>query len=211
MPHQPEHFVLRSSLTSPFVRKVRMVAQVLGLQDRITLVPTDAADPADPLRTQNPLGKYPCLLRADGTAIYDSSVILEFLQEVAGTDRLLPARGVDRIAMLTRTRLADGIIDAGAQVIYETRYHEDGTQSERWLDYQREKILRALSAFESALPDPTHTDAVSIGLACALGFLDRRKPVAWREHFPGLVAWLPRFAQHEPAFNQTRAPDTQPA
>ncbi|MCY1261890.1 putative GST-like protein YibF [compost metagenome] len=202
----PERFVLRSSLTSPFVRKVRIAAEVLGLTDRITMVPTDAADPNDALRQQNPLGKYPCLLRADGTAVYDSSVILEFLQEVAGSDRLLPAAGTERISMLTRTRLADGIIDAGALVIYEDRYHEPAAQSEKWLSYQREKILRALAAFESAQPDPHKTDAVSIGLACALGFLDRRQPVQWRPRFARLANWLAAFAESEPAFNLTQPP-----
>jgi glutathione S-transferase len=171
-------------------------------------VPTDAADDKDTLRQQNPLGKYPCLLRADGTAIYDSSVILEFLQEVAGTDRLQPVSGPARIPMLTLTRLADGIIDAGAAVIYEERYHQPGTVSGKWLDYQRGKIVRALAAFEATPPDSHKTDAVSIGLACALGFLDRRKPVEYRPSCPRLVAWLETFAQNEPSFERTRPPST---
>ncbi len=203
--HDP--FLLRSSLTSPFVRKVRMVAEVLGLTDRILLVPTDAADPDDSLRQENPLGQYPCLVTPGGEAIYDSSVILEFLQDVAGTSRLLPHHGAERISALTRTRLADGIINAGALIIYEARYHEPHAQSEKWLSYQREKILRALAAFERDLPDPRRTDAVSIGLACALGFLDRRQPVEWRPQHPGLVAWLDAFAEHEPAFQRTKAPE----
>jgi len=207
MASEPEQFVLRSTLTSPFVRKVRMVVEALGLSDRVTLVPTDAADPNDALRQQNPLGKYPCLVRADGSAVYDSSVILEFLQQVAGTDRLLPVSGPQRISMLTLTRLADGIIDAGALIIYEGRYHEPGTQSEKWLEYQRGKIQRALAAFEASPPDAARTDAVSIGLACALGFLDKRQPVPWRPACPRLVAWLEAFAASEPAFARTRAPD----
>ncbi|WP_033465148.1 glutathione S-transferase N-terminal domain-containing protein [Bordetella bronchiseptica] len=201
-----ENFILRSSLTSPFVRKVRMAADVLGLAQRIKLVPTDAVDPNDSLRRQNPLGKYPCLVCEDGTAVYDSSVIIEFLQDVAGTDRLLPRSGPERIAMLTRTRLADGIIDAGAAVIYEERYHGPTQRSSHWLDYQRDKILRALAAFEGRPPDPHRTNAVSIGLSCALGFLDRRQPVAWRTPCPGLVQWLAAFERHEPAFDRTRPP-----
>ncbi|WP_029001001.1 glutathione S-transferase N-terminal domain-containing protein [Azohydromonas australica] len=204
----PETFVLRSSLTSPFVRKVRMAADVLGLADRLTLVPADAADPQDLLRRQNPLGKYPCLLRADGTAIYDSSVILEFLQDVAGTDRLLPATGPTRIPMLTRTRLADGIVDAGALVLYEARYHPPGSRSDTWLGYQRDKIRRALCSFEANPPDARVTDAVSIGLACALGFLDRRAPVVWRPECPRLSAWLETFCACEPAYDRTRPPAT---
>lgn len=199
-----ETFLLRSSPTSPFVRKVRMVVEVLGLSERVVLVPTDASDPT--LRAQNPLGKYPCLLRADGTAVYDSSVILEFLQQVAGTDRLLPQAGEPRIAMLTRTRLTDGIIDAGALVIYEERYHDATRRSDDWLAHQRDKIRRALAVFEAAPPDPQRTDAVSIGLACALAFLDRRQPVVWRPTCPGLVQWLASFAASEPAFERTRPP-----
>jgi glutathione S-transferase len=201
-----EQFVLRASLTSPFARKVRIAADTLGLLPRLTMVPTDAADPNDPLRHDNPLGKYPCLIRADGTSVYDSSVILEFLQEVAGTDRLLPTSGPERIIMLTRTRLADGIIDAGALIIYEERYHEPGSRSQKWLDYQQGKILRALTAFDSAPPDSKKTDAVSIGLACALGFLDRRETVAWRPQFKALSAWLTAFSEYEPAFDRTRPP-----
>ena len=202
-----EIFILRSSLTSPFVRKVRMAAEVLGLAHRIVLSPIDAADPGDKLVEQNPLGKYPCLLRADNTVIYDSSVILEFLQQVAGTDQLLPLDGSERIATLTRTRLADGVIDAGALIIYEERYHEAEKRSQVWLGYQRDKIRRALAVFEADPPYQRRTDAVGIGLACALGFLDRRRPVEWRPNCPTLVQWLSAFAENEPSFERTRPPD----
>ena len=200
-----ETFILRSSPTSPFARKVRMAIDVLGLADRFTLVATDAADPT--LRDQNPLGKYPCLVRADGSAVYDSSVIVEFLQLVAGTERLLPGAGEQRIAMLTLSRLADGIIDAGALVIYEDRYHDAARRSEDWLAHQRGKIRRALAVFEAAPPDPAQTNAVTIALACALGFLDRRQAVAWRPSCPRLVRWLAAFSEHEPAFGRTRPPE----
>ena len=75
----PETFVLRSTLTSPFGRKVRIAVEVLGLNDRITLVPGNPLDENDTLRQQNPLGKMPCLVLADGSTIYDSGVIIEFL------------------------------------------------------------------------------------------------------------------------------------
>lgn len=202
----PGSFVLRSSLTSPFVRKVRIALDVLGLNDRITFMPTDAYDEGDSLRRQNPLGKYPCLVCDDGMTIYDSSVILEFLQGIGGGQQLLPVQGSKRIPMLTLTRLADGIIDAGALIIYEERYHDPEAQSEKWLNHQRGKIWRALAAFEADPPNPRETNAVSIGLACALGFLDKRKPVDWRPSCPRLSAWLEAFAQHEPAFDRTRPP-----
>src|SRR5664279_1851780 len=163
MPAGPEKFVLRSTLTSPFGRKVRMAIDVLGLGDRVTLLPADPLDENDTLRQQNPLGKMPCLLNPDGTSIYDSGVIIEFLADVAGSERLLPARGPARFKTLTLARLADGITEAAILVVYEGRFRDPGTQSERWLKHQRGKIPRALAAFEAAPPDPAKTDIVTIG------------------------------------------------
>jgi glutathione S-transferase len=199
-------FTLRSTVTSPFGRKVRIAAEVLGLSSRTTLVPADTLDEADTLRTQNPLGKMPCLLLADGTAIYDSGVIIEFLQEQAGTERLVPTHGIARFKALTLARLADGITEAAILVVYETRFRDPGMHSDRWLAHQRGKITRALAAFERAPPDPTKTDLIAIGLSCALGYLDWRKPLDWRPSCPKLAAWLTAFARHEPAFDSTRAP-----
>ena len=148
--------MLRSTLTSPFGRKVRMAAEVLGLMDRITLVPADPLDENDTLRAQNPLGKMPCLLTADGSAIYDSGVIIEYLQEVAGTDRLLPARGPARFQALTRARLADGITEAALLVVYEGRFRDDparirnagssisaASSCARWPPSKRRRPIRA--------------------------------------------------------------------
>jgi glutathione S-transferase len=203
----PEKFVLRSTLTSPFGRKVRMAAEVLGLMDRIALVPADPRDENDTLRRQNPLGKMPCLLLADGTPIYDSGVIVEYLDQLAGGAKLLPAGGLDRIKALTLARLADGITEAAILVVYEGRFREPAQASERWLDHQRGKILRALAAFEAAPPDAGKTDIVAIGLSCALGYLDWRQAVDWRAEHPRLVQWLAAFSKHEPAFARTRAPN----
>ena len=202
-----QSFVLRSTLTSPFGRKVRIAIDVLGLSARVTLQPADPLDPNDTLRQQNPLGKLPCLLLSNGAAIYDSSVIIEFLQEVAGSEALVAASGPARYAALTQARLADGITDAALLLVYEKRFRDPGTQSERWLGHQRGKIARALAAFETAPPDPAKTDIVAIALCCALAYLDWRRPVNWREAHPRLAAWLAAFAGHEPAFERTRAPN----
>jgi glutathione S-transferase len=202
----PEKFILRSTLTSPFGRKVRMATDVLALGDRVTVVPADTLDENDTLRHQNPLGKMPCLLLPDGSAIYDSGVIIEFLQHHAGTDRLVPGQGSARFKALTLARLADGITEAAILIVYEGRFRDADKHSERWLKHQRGKIARALAAFEAAPPDAAVTDIVAIGLACALGYLDWRKPVDWRPHCPRLVAWLADFAEHEPAFERTKAP-----
>src|SRR4026209_2682949 len=101
-----DNFVLRSTVTSPFGRKVRMAIDALGLGYRIKLQPADPLDESDTLRQQNPLGKMPCLVLPDGGSIYDSGIIIEYLQDVAGTDRLLPLKGRDRYRALTLSRLA---------------------------------------------------------------------------------------------------------
>jgi glutathione S-transferase len=200
-------WVLRSTLTSPFGRKVRMAAAVLGLTDRYRLVPADTLDEADTLRQQNPLGKLPCLLLEDGTALYDSRVIVEFLQDEAGADRLVPKSGLARYTTLTRATLADGITDAALLMVYEGRFRDPATHSERWLAHQRGKIMRALTVLEKAPPDPALTDVATIALACALGYLDWRKPVEWRPAHPRLAQWLADFAAAEPAFDATKAPE----
>ena len=203
-----ENFVLRSTLTSPFGRKVRMAIEALGLGGRVTLAPADPLNESDTLRQQNPLGKMPCLVLGDGSTIYDSGIIIEYLQDVADTDRLLPLRGRDRYRTLTLARLADGIMDASILVVYESRFRPDLPHSPRWLAHQRGKITRGLAAFENSPPNPEKTDIVSIGLSCALGYLDWRKQVDWRPVYPGLVKWLERFSLHEPAFERTRAKDS---
>ena len=202
-----DKFVLRSTVTSPFGRKVRMAIDMLGLADRIKLEPADPLDDNDTLRRQNPLGKMPCLVLADGSTIYDSGIIIEYLQDVAGTDRLLPLKGRDRYRSLTLSRLADGIMDASILVVYENRFRPDAaTHSPRWLAHQRGKITRGLTVFEKAPPDPKKSDVVAIGLSCALGYLDWRKQVDWRPAYPRLVEWLKQFSAHEPAFERTRDP-----
>jgi len=203
-----EKFVLRSTLTSPFGRKVRMAIDVLGLADRVTLKPADPLDENDTLRQQNPLGKMPCLVRADGSTIYDSGIIIEFLQDVAGSQRLLAKGGEARFKALTLSRLADGILDAAILIVYDSRYRPGAPPSEIWLAHQRGKINRGLAAFQAAPPDPGKTDIVSIGLSCALDYLDWRKQVDWRAGYPGLVEWLDRFSAHEGAFARTAPPKT---
>ncbi|MEI4470122.1 glutathione S-transferase family protein [Frigidibacter sp. MR17.24] len=195
---------LRTTLTSPFGRKVRIAAEVLDLAPRICIRAADTLDPGDDLRRQNPLGKMPCLML--GTeAFYDSGVILEMFDRIAGGDRLLPSgrAGLDRARVLTAARLADGIAEAALLMVYEGRFREPGQISERWLEHQRGKVLRGLAVFEAAPPAPDRAGLVQIGLACALGYLDWRRPVDWRDGHPGLVRWLAAFAAAVPAFGAT--------
>ncbi|WP_288350608.1 glutathione S-transferase N-terminal domain-containing protein [uncultured Thalassospira sp.] len=203
--------LLRSTLTSPFGRKVRIAMDVLGLSGRIDVQPADTRDQSDTLRQQNPLGKIPCLILEDGSILYDSRVIIEFLDRWSGQNRLIPEAVDERARILTRATLADGIADAALLMVYEGRFRDPSQISEVWLDHQRGKISRALDAMQTALPDPRKTDVVSISLACALGYLDWRQPVEWRQTYPVIVDWLDEFAAAEAAFGRTERPAEIPA
>lgn len=198
--------ILRSSSASPFVRKIRIAAAVLGLSDQIEIEPADTSDPADSLRKQNPIGKIPTLVLEDGRAIYDSAVILEYLDWLAGGGKLIPS-GAERYDVLTRAALADGVIDAAILKVYEQRWRDAATHSPRWLDHQTGKISRGLAALEAAPPDPANVDVASIALACALGYLDLRFAGTWRKDRSKLVAWLDAFSAAVPAFEATRHRD----
>lgn len=203
----PGRMLLRSTLTSPYGRKVRMAIEVLGLRERVEVSPADPRDPGDSLRVQNPLGKIPCLVLPSGESLFDSRVIVEALDDLSGARRLIPRAGPERYRALTRAALADGITDAALLMVYEHRWHPGGPVSGDWLAHLAGKIGRGLAAFAADPPDPARTDAVSIGLAAALGYLDWRRPVDWRAMEPGLARWLDAFAAAEPAFDATRAPE----
>jgi glutathione S-transferase len=200
---------LRAVLASPFARKTVLAAHHLGLADRIKVVAADTADPNDDLRQQNPLGKIPTLILEDGTAFYDSRVILEYLDEMAGGAKLFP-KGKARLDVLRRQALGDGIMDASVLQIYEARWRPEEKREQKWLDHQAGKVKRALDTIE-ADPPPLHDpiDAGDISLACALGYLDFRFGGTWRKSYPKLVAWLTRFEKTVPAFDKTRPPPPQ--
>jgi glutathione S-transferase len=195
--------VLRSSPASPFGRKVKIAASVLGLLDRIEIVAADTNDPAEPLRQQNPLGKIPTLVLEDGTTLFDSRVIAEYLDHLAGGG-IFPA-GSERFAQLRLQALADGLCDAALLQVYETRFRPEEGRNAAWVANQAGKVSRALAALEVA--PPAFADKPRIGeiaLACALGYLDLRFAGAWRAEYPRLVAWLDAFAAKVPAFEATR-------
>jgi len=113
-------WILRNAPASPFGRKVRIAAALCGLDSRIEIVIADTADPADPLRGQNPLGKIPTLILEDGTVLYDSRVIVEFLDTQAGGGIIIPP-GAPRFPALIMQALADGVMDASLLRVYEGR------------------------------------------------------------------------------------------
>jgi glutathione S-transferase len=113
---------VRTSFGSPFGRKARIAVSVLGLDDKVKVESATTQDPADPLRQQNPLGKIPVLVLDDGSAIYDSPVILEYLDHLAGGGKIIPKDFNARIDALKLQALADGIMDASILIVYEGRY-----------------------------------------------------------------------------------------
>lgn len=196
---------LRTSTSSPFVRKTRIAANMLGLMDQIRLEPTDTLDPNDSVRRQNPLGKIPTLILDDGTALFDSRVILEYLDARVGGGRILPKDSAARFKALQLQALADGIMDAGVLRIYESRFRPVEKHEPKWLEHQAEKISRTLDALEQAPPPLEPMLHVGhIALACALGYLDFRFDGGWRKSHPKLVKWLNDFAAKVPAFAETK-------
>ena len=210
--------ILRTAAASPFGRKVEIAAHMLGLADRIEAVETDTGNAADPVRRDNPLGKIPTLVLDDGTTLFDSRVIVEYLDHLARVppgqaratvsgqgpaDGLIPAASGPRFAALKLQALADGIADAALLKVYEGRWRDPAKHEPRWVDHQSGKIERGLGALEDAPPDGPVTVG-HVALACALGYLDLRFGGEWRPAHPRLVAWLDAFARAVPAFEATR-------
>jgi glutathione S-transferase len=197
--------ILRSSPASPFGRKVRIAAAVLGLDRDISVEPAETTDPNDSVRTQNPLGKIPVLIAEDGTTLFDSRVILEYLDHRAGGGKIVPHDPAARFAALRLQALGDGICDASILQIYEIRWRPPEHHVQKWVDHQAGKVARSLAALEA---DPPGLDPVpnvgQITLACALGYRDLRFPGTWRAGHPRLAAWLDRFAAAVPAFTATK-------
>lgn len=196
--------VLRYSPASPYARKIRIAADLLGLTDRIEVSSASTTDAADPLRQQNPLGKIPTLILDDGSAIYDSRVIADYLDMLAGAGKLIPLEPTARIEALKQQALGDGINDAALLIRYELANRPEALRHDETIALQQGKIDRALAALEAAPP----AGAITIGhiaIACALGYLDLRFEGAWRAAHPRLVSWLDDLRARLPAFDATKA------
>ena len=189
---------------SPFGRKGTFAIAHLGLSDRVDVgVPDDE----ESLRQLNPLAKVPALIIEDGTALFDSRVILEYLDTLAGGDKIIPVETGARFGALREAALADGILEGALLVTYEGRYRPDQTPYEPWLDFQRGKVGRGLAAMADAPPAITPLTVGGIGLACALEYIDFREQYDWRPEFPALVAWLDDFNAAHPVFADSKPSD----
>ncbi|MBK1659237.1 glutathione S-transferase [Paracraurococcus ruber] len=187
---------LHWSSRSPFVRKVMVVAHEAGLTDRIERVPTVVAltRPGLDLLPTNPLGKIPTLVLEDGTALYDSVVICEYLDGLSGQPLLFPPAGPARIEALRRHALGNGCMDM--LLLFRTEMGRD-QPDRRILDGFAAKQAAVLAALEREAPaladTPFGIGQVAIG--CALSYLDFRWPQAgWRGDHPALAAWHEGFS-----------------
>ena len=176
---------LMYSANSPYVRKVMVIAHELGLQGKIEKVPVSAhpvqRDAA--LSATNPLGKVPALVLDDGSVLFDSPVIAEYLASLSPSG-LFPAAGPARWRALTEQALGDGLLDAAVLIRYELKSRPRELRWDDWIEGQNAKINAALHRMEtSTIDDALTIGAVTIG--CALGALDLRFPeLDWRAAHP---------------------------
>jgi len=184
---------VRVNAASPFARKVRIVVRETGLTDRVQEIQT-AVNPVAPntdLAGQNPLVKIPALTLDDGTALYDSRVICEYLDSIAGHN-LFPQSGPERWRALTLQSLCDGILDAAVMIRYEIAVRPEPNRWPKWIEGQRAKIEGGLGALEQAQKTFGPQFGIGqVGAACVLGYLDFRFPdIDWRASRPGLKGWF---------------------
>ena len=180
--------------TSPFVRKVRVLAHELGLALETALLRPSPMTPDPVLSKQNPLSKIPALVLDDGTTLYDSPVICEYLDALAG-GHLIPAQGPERWRILRVQALADGILDAGILIFYERSQRPAELHWESWIGGQSAKVNQGLDALEREVATLGGTiDLGQIACGAMLGWLDLRAPVGdFRLGRPGLAAWYREF------------------
>lgn len=195
---------------SPYVRKVMVLLHETGQLNRVALHASQLSpvSPDATLNQDNPLGKIPALRLDNGQVLYDSRVILDYLDQQHVGNPLIPRDGSARWRRLTLAALADGIMDASVLVRYELALRAPEKHWEQWLDGQRDKIRRALAVLEAeAIAElACHFDVAAISVACALGYLDFRHPdLEWRQDQPQLAAWYFEVSQR-PSMLATRPP-----
>ncbi|MCB1512545.1 MAG: glutathione S-transferase [Hyphomicrobiaceae bacterium] len=197
---------LLSSPSSPYVRKVRITARMKGLAGQIEEVAANTQDLNNAeLLAANPLFKIPALILDDGSTLYDSAVICEYLDAQVASPVLFPGAGPTRWEALRLGALGDGILDAAILLVYEKRFRPEDMWVTAWMDRQQAKMEGAIAALEANPPAWTGTPNYGhMTIACALGYLDFRHDGFWRKSAPKLAAWLDKFAAEVPAFNETK-------
>ncbi len=199
---------LHWSPRSPYVRKVMVAAHELGLADRLQTVRTVVAmaKPVPELMIENPLSKIPTLVTEDGTILYDSVVIMEYLDSLAGGGRLIPASGPARFVELRRHALANGFLD---MLIYWRGERDRETPMAAMIDAYTTKLDAILPALDAEIDAIAQTPVgiAQITLAIAGDYMDFRfAQLGWRERAPRYSAWQSTF-QERPSMRATPVVD----
>ena len=192
---------LIGSLTSPYVRKVRIVMAEKKLDFQLLLEDVWAA--TSTIGASNPLGKVPCLVMEGGEAVFDSRVIVEYLDTLSPVGKLIPTQGRERAEVKTWEALADGLIDACILARLEATWSGRGAKerSDAWIERQMGKIDAALKAMSTGLGEKSfcsgiHFSLSDVAVGCALGYLDLRfADINWREAHPNLVKLQDKLMQ----------------
>jgi len=200
---------LLGSVTSPYTRKVRIVLAEKKIDCDFEIV--DVNPPENPVNAHNPLGKIPAMILDDGTALYDSRVIVGFLDAVSPLSRLIPEDNRERVAVRRWEALADGSLDAGLLLRYES-LRPKKEQSQAWAAKQAGKLKRGLATIAAELGDKPwcHGDRYTladIALGCCLGWVEFRKPggIEWRSEYANLARHYDKLMER-PAFADTAPP-----
>ena len=200
---------LLGSPASPYVRKVRIVMAEKKLDYRFEVADVWGSDE---IVASNPLGKVPCLVMEGGEAVFDSRVIVEYLDTRSPLARLIPEGSRERVEVKTWEALADGICDALLLARLEATWAGRGAEqrSQAWIDRQMRKVDAGLDAIATGLGEKPfctgiHMTLADIAVGCALGYLDFRFPdVAWRDRHSSL-ARLAEKLNTRPSFRETAA------
>jgi glutathione S-transferase len=187
---------------SPYSAKVRMAAQLAGVEADAILTDTIAA-PAE-LIDNNPLGKIPVLVTDEGQAVYDSRAIMQFLDR-SGTKRLYPRNAAKRTEAEVLEALCDGICDCLLAIMYERRFRPAEIVHQAWIDKQWEKATRALDYLETHLPRMSRApNGGHLALAALTGYLGLRFAGQWERGRPKLKRWSAKFASTFPELDAMR-------
>ena len=200
---------LIGAITSPYVRKVRVVMLEKKLDYQFIAEDVWAADTS--IAASNPLGKVPCLIMEGGEAVFDSRVIVEYLDTLSPVGKLIPSSGRERAEVKTWEALADGVMEAAILARLEATWpgRSDAQRCSAWIDRQMEKVDAALKAMSRGLGDKPfcsgiHLSLSDVAVGCALGYLSFRFPqLEWRTTYPNLARLTDKLALRQ-SFMETR-------
>jgi len=199
---------LLGSTSSPYVRKVRVVMAEKKLDYEFVIEDVWSAETA--ISDSNPLGKVPCLVMEGAEALFDSRVIVEYLDTLSPVGKLIPAVGRERSEIKTWEALADGLLDASILARLEATWagRTKAQRSQTWINRQLDKVNASLKVMSKGLGEKPfcagiHLTLADIAVGCALGYLDFRFPqIDWRTEYPNLVRLHDKLMQR-PSFADT--------